>query len=400
MKRKSYWVKRPAGQHDLWKTRPPFLSQLDMELTERCNSNCLHCYINRSAKDRTAIEQELSFSEIERILKEAASLGCLTVRFTGGEPLLRDDFQEIYRNARNLGLRVVIITNGTLITPGLADLFQKIPPLGKIAVSVYGIDRESYESVSRTPGSYAAFRKGIDLLIGNHIAFELKASLLPIDTGKLLQFEVWANAIPGIEITQAPVLSLYPRCRQGEDLEDERIRSLRPAPEEMLKVVARKPKAFMLGLRNFCVHFCSIPGDGLFRCNSGIERGSVDAYGKLNPCLLLRHPATSYDLRSGNLRDAFQNFFPKIRQMKASNPDYLARCARCFLRSLCDQCPAISWLETRTLDGWVEYSCEFTHAQARFIGLLEKGERSWEIDDWQERVNQLLAKYLESANPI
>jgi len=61
----------------------PLLSRLDIELTERCNNNCLHCYINLPQDDLEAKNKELSTDEIKNILKEAVSLGCLTERFTG-----------------------------------------------------------------------------------------------------------------------------------------------------------------------------------------------------------------------------------------------------------------------------------------------------------------------------
>jgi len=90
----------------------PLLGWLDMELTERCNNNCLHCYINLPENDVQAKERELPFEEVKRILKEAASLGCITVRFTGGEPLLREDFKEIYLFSKREDLRVMIFTKG------------------------------------------------------------------------------------------------------------------------------------------------------------------------------------------------------------------------------------------------------------------------------------------------
>ena len=72
--------------------------------------------------------------------------------------------------------------------------------------------------------------------------------------------------------------------------------------------------------------------------------------------------------------------------MKATNPDYLRRCAVCFLKGLCEQCPAKSWTEHGTLDTPVEYLCSVAHAQAVFLGRLKKGEKSWEIYDWQRRM--------------
>jgi len=62
------------------------------------------------------------------MLKQAADLGCLQVRLTGGEPLMRPDFEEIYVYARRLGLKVWLFTSGRPITPRLADVFARIPP--------------------------------------------------------------------------------------------------------------------------------------------------------------------------------------------------------------------------------------------------------------------------------
>ena len=104
------------------------LGQLDIELTERCNNDCIHCCINLPASDREARARELPTAEIKRILDEAAGLGCLSVRYTGGEPLVRSDFEELYLYARRLGMKVVLYTNARLVTPRLADLFAKVPP--------------------------------------------------------------------------------------------------------------------------------------------------------------------------------------------------------------------------------------------------------------------------------
>ena len=389
MKKKIYSIRWPVGRFAVWKNRQPLLSHLDMELTERCNNNCRHCYINLPENDSLAHDRELPIAEIIGIMNEAASLGCLTVRFTGGEPLLREDFEEIYLHARHLGLRVIIFTNGTLITVRLAKLFYDVPPLEKIVVSVYGLDPSSYETISRIPGSFAGFQKGIALLRRHNIPFEVKASLLPINSRTMQEFEAWAGGIPGMNAPHASVLALYLRCRSGEKKRNDCIRSLRLPPQQLLEVEARNSRAYARDVREFCSRFCAVPGDRLLGCGAGIGKGSVDAYGNLKLCLLLRHPATLYDLKSGSLRDALVNFFPKVREMKAVDPLYEERCARCFLHSLCEQCPAISWMETGRVDGWVEYFCEFTHAQARSIGLLAEGERSWEVADWKARVNKL-----------
>jgi len=115
----------------------------------------------------------------------------------------------------------------------------------------------------------------------------------------------------------------------------------------------------------------------------------VDAYGYYQMCMLLRHPDTVYDLKQGTLRQAITENFPEKRQLRAANPQYLERCARCFLRGLCEQCPARSWMEHGTLDTPVEYLCQAAHAQARSLGLLEQGEQGWQVSDWQQRLDNI-----------
>jgi len=168
---RSYAVKKGIDQFTLWKDERPLLGHLDMELTERCNNNCIHCCINLPPGDMTAKKKELSTEEVKAILADAAALGALSVRLTGGEPLLREDFEEIYVFARRLGLKVLLFTNATLLTPNLVDLFCRIPPLVEIEISLYGMKRESYVAVTRTPGSFEAAMRGINLLLKKKVPF-------------------------------------------------------------------------------------------------------------------------------------------------------------------------------------------------------------------------------------
>jgi MoaA/NifB/PqqE/SkfB family radical SAM enzyme len=73
-----------------------------LELTARCNNNCRHCYINLPAGDQAAQAKELSREEIRELGREAVSLGALWCLLTGGEPLLREDFTEIYLDLKRM----------------------------------------------------------------------------------------------------------------------------------------------------------------------------------------------------------------------------------------------------------------------------------------------------------
>jgi radical SAM protein with 4Fe4S-binding SPASM domain len=390
MRNDSYAVKVRGDQHPLWKNKGPLLSSLDIELTERCNNNCIHCYINLPAADIKAKEKELSTKEIKDILKEAASLGCLKVRFTGGEPLLRKDFEELYLFSRRLGLKVLIFTNGTLITQRFADLFARIPPLDKIEVSIYGMKRNSYEAVTRVSGSFDAAWRGINLLLERKIPFVVKSALLPPNKKEMEQIEAWASTIPGMDKPPSYSMFFDLRCRRDSEKKNSHIKRLRLSSEEGLKVLTRKKEKYFKDMQAFCRKFTRPSGKTLFSCGAGKGGGCVDAYGHFQLCMMLRHPTTTYNLKNGSLEDAIKNFFPKVRQMKANNPDYLTYCANCFLKGLCEQCPAKSWMEHGTLDTPMKYHCNIAHAQAEFLGLLKEDEKAWEIKDWNERLELLL----------
>ena len=370
----------------MWKTKPPLLTHLDMELTERCNNNCIHCYINLQADDIKAKEKELSTEEIKCILKEAASLGCLKVRFTGGEPLLREDFEELYLFSRKLGLKVLLFTNATLISPYIADLFVRIPPLERIEISVYGMKRSSYEAVTRVPGSYKAAWRGINILLENNIPFVVKSALLPSNKKEMDEFESWASTIPWMDGPPSYSMLFDLRCRRDSEEKNNLIREIRVSPEEMLEVLIRRGEGFLNEMKEFCSKFVGTNKENLFSCGTGIGGGCIDAYGYFQPCMMLRHPMTIYNIKNGSIEDAVTNFFPKVRKMRAKNPDYITRCARCFLRGLCEQCPAMSWMEHGTLDTPVEYFCRIAHEKARYFGLLEKSEKGWEVNNWKERI--------------
>lgn len=391
-----YVLKVSSQKASLWKKEKPLVSHLDVELTERCNNNCIHCGINLPAGDPAAKKRELSTAAIKDILKEAASLGCLTVRFTGGEPLLREDFEELYLHARKTGLKVILFTNATLVTPSLADLFSRIPPLEEIEISVYGMKKTSYEAVTRTPGSFEAAWRGINLLLEKKVPFVVKSALLPPNREEVEDFEAWASEIPWMD--DVPPYSVFfdLHCRRNEK-KNQTIQGLRPAPELGVEFLARRKERYLKEVGAFCSKFIGPPGDSLFACGAGLGGACVDAYGMIQLCMGLRHPDTVYDLKRGSLKEAVTRFFPKLHKIKAKNLEYMARCAHCFLKGLCEQCPAKSWAEHGTLDTPVDYYCEIAHTEARVLGLLQEDERAWEVLDWKERVKNLSGK--ESETP-
>ena len=112
-----------------------------------------------------------------KIADQAVQMGALWCTITGGEPLLRNDFKDIYIGLKRKGLLITVFTNATLIKEDHIELFKKYPPRD-IEVTVYGITRETYEAVTRQPGSFQAFTHGLNLLLQNIIKVRLKAMAL------------------------------------------------------------------------------------------------------------------------------------------------------------------------------------------------------------------------------
>ena len=364
-----------AGSGLLKKLDTPLI-QLDMELTERCNNNCVHCYINLHEKDKVARQTELSLEKIKDILGQAADLGCLMVRFTGGEPLLREDFPDIYLHARQLGLKVILFTNATLIDDDLIDLFSHIPPLKEVEVSVYGMTKSSYDAISRARGSFERAFAGMEKLLNATIPFVVKGIFPLGHENDLSAFEQFARKIPWM--TGAPDMVMHYDLRaRRESGKNRQIRMYRIPPEswiDHLKQVGGKSPANDAGR----LLVASEDRQKLFTCEAG-KTPCVDAYGCVQACLLLRHPETVYDLNTGSLKDALGCFFPAMLEKKAENPNFMARCGRCILRGLCDQCPAKSWMEHGTLDTPVDYYCRLAHIEAEYAGMIPRGAKGWKL---------------------
>lgn len=320
---------------------------------------------------------------LREIMTQAAGLGCLTVRFTGGEPLLRDDFADLYLFARRLGMRVIVFTNGRRITPELAALFTRYPPGKPVEISAYGMHPGSYDAASGKVGAFQEFRRGVELLRKHGVRFVVKSGILPPNRADMAEFERWLAELDVEDRRPRYAMNYDLRCRRDDPGKNERIEKLRLSPEETVSVLARDPR-YLQEMREFCGKFLGPPGEKLFSCGAG-HGACIDAYGMAQMCLPLRDPETVVDLRKIPLRSALEDTFPRLRETRAANPEYLARCARCFLKGLCEQCPAKSWMEHGTLDTPVEYLCGVAHAKASHLGLIREGEKAWEVENWRER---------------
>ena len=350
--------------------RVPF--DFALEITARCNNGCRHCYINLPAGDVEARRKELSLAEISGIADQAIALGSLWCMITGGEPLLRQDFADIYLALRRKGLLVSLFTNACLVSKEHVALFKKHPPRD-VEVTVYGVTRETYERVTRRPGSYAAFRRGLDLLLDNGIKVRLKAMALRSNVHELPGIAAFCRARTMDYFRFDPLLHLR---YDGDARRNEEIRSERLSPAEIVAIEQadeERARSLLKGCDRFIVpEFAEYQCDHLFHCGTGKGSFAVSYDGIFRLCADLWHPDCTYDLRHGTLKQAWEELVPRVRDMRSAKAEFIERCRRCPIINLCLWCPAHAYLESGELDGFSDYFCAVAHARAEALLASQK----------------------------
>lgn len=125
-----------------------------VELTEKCNFKCPHCFIKDVGYN------ELSIADYCRFIDQFKALGGVYVTLTGGEALTHSHFYECYVYACQKGLNVSVFSNGYLINKELISLFRNYPP-GKIEISLYGASPEVYRLVTKEHDAFEVVTRNI-----------------------------------------------------------------------------------------------------------------------------------------------------------------------------------------------------------------------------------------------
>jgi radical SAM protein with 4Fe4S-binding SPASM domain len=269
------------------------------------------------------------------------------------------------------GLLVSVFTNACLVTAEHVDLLRRYPPRD-IEVSVYGATRETYEGVTRRPGSFDAFTRGLDLLLASGVKVRLKAMALRANAHELPAMAAFCRARTKDYYRFDPLLHLR---FDGDAHRNAEIRAERLSPAEIVAVERADDERFG-ALQRGCDKLIGpdhdvVACDHLFHCGAGNGSFNVGYDGTFRLCSSLWHPDTTCDLRTGTLAEAWNEVVPRVRELRSQSPEFLEKCRRCGIINLCLWCPAHAALETGIMDEWIEYFCAVAHERAKAVGAWE-----------------------------
>ena len=330
-----------------------------LELTFRCNLKCQHCYVTHCQGDY-ADQKELTLPEIQSIFDQIVDEGCLWFLLTGGEPLVRRDFLDIYTYAKRKGLLLTLFTNGTLLTPRIADYLAEWKPFS-IEITLYGRTQETYERITGIPGSHARCMRGIELLMERGLPLKLKTMLMTLNKHELWDMKAYAESLD-VPFRYDPMLNSQLNGSKAPH-------AFRLSPEEVVQFDIDDPERMSEWIE-FTQRYSDIHIDDryLYACGAGKNIFHIDSYGHLSACIMSR--AQSWNLRQKTFREGWQEFLPEVRNQPRKQDSV---CMHCKLLAVCGQCPGWAYLEHDNPHQRVDFLCQVAHLRDKAIkvtGLL------------------------------
>lgn len=318
------------------------------ELTNRCNEDCAHCYV-----DLGDIEGELTTEEVIDILGQLRAMGTLFLTFTGGEIFTRKDILTLIRHARGLGFALRLFTNGTLVRDEAIEAIAEASVIG-VEMSLYAMDAAAHDAVTRIPGSWAKTTLAARRMRAAGIPVVLKAPIMAGISKEYAQVLAFAREI-GAEYRFDPTLIVR------NDLDD-------------TPVNHRMNRADLLG---FCMdpHLGQAvapgtghkPDPGQSTCATARRVALISSRGRVYPCSQRFPPAGS--LREQSFREIWENS-PLLLRLRNITAQDLPVCSGCEQSSFCGRCSLDALFEDGDFFGPNTWRCELGEIR---VQAYEKG---------------------------
>lgn len=316
------------------------------ELTARCNFDCRMCYIHRRSRDREALMGEKNADWWVTLAKQAKEHGTLLLLLTGGEPLLRRDFDEIYTACKSLGLLTSVNTNGVLLDEDKLRLLREYPPQ-RVNISLYGASPETYCRLCGDPDTYSTVTESIIRLHEAGIGVRINYSATPDNVGDAAAIQAFADRY-GLPVQAT--FHMFPPVRScGE--------AVRLSPEDAAKAQYEwhkrrlgesELKARAEGLKPGSVREFDPECGERLSCRAGSASFWVTWDGKMSPCGMMTEPSVPLD----DFGEAWREI------MRCSREIFLPpKCSGCDKRMLCDVCAAVTKAESGEFNGLPDYAC-------------------------------------------
>ena len=328
----------------------------NFELTGRCNFNCPMCYVHQSQKEIEAGgKKELTARQWLELAQAAKDRGLIFALLTGGEPLIRKDFFEIYDGMKKMGLLISINTNGSMLQGEILERFLKDPPY-RFNISLYGGSNETYSRMCGLP-MYDRVKENIRALRQAGVQVSLNLSVTPYNCEDLER--IYRDAVElGVNVKAA--FYMYPPIRingqvygGGNRLSAEEAARysiqwdrLRFPPEELALRMER-----IAALVSAETEGCPMEeGEGV-TCRAGSTSFWLTWDGRMLPCGMMTEPE-AHPLEVG-----FDAAWEQIRAATAMirTP---AQCRSCSKKEICGVCASVCYGETGHFDEVPVYMCE------------------------------------------
>ena len=301
---------------------PPHLI---VELTAGCNLRCRHCYREAEA----AKNDYMPTAQLLGILDRLHDSGLRSVELTGGEPTLHRDFPAILDHCDRTFDLVGVLTNGTILTPRMIDLFSELGDRLLLSISLDASTAEAHDRRRGVAGAFVRTTRNIERLA--HRGVKIRVSM-SIDEESFTDLEptlLLAKRLGAAAFSYTPVLPLG----RGRDWAAP---GWRMDGAEVLRAeqsLAERYKGFLAVLSDD--QKCEL--DGGEPCGAGYRTFTMDPFGRVRPCAMYDPELLVIgDLRTQRVEDVFAN--PITRAMAHFTPPNPAVCSGCRLELFCRYC--------------------------------------------------------------